>query len=165
MNARLQASQAPPPPLRAISDGDVDTVWAVEVRAYPFPWSRGNFIDSLAAGCTAMLAHDASGGVLGYFVAMPGVAELHLLNLTVAPEHQGLGQGHALLQAVIDTARALPATRLLLEVRESNLRARCLYAARGFAEIGRRRAYYPARDGREDAIVMGLDLEAVDGLV
>lgn len=164
MNAQLQPIPAPRPRLRAIAIGDVDAVWAVEVRAYPFPWSRGNFIDSLAAGYTAMLAHDADGGVLGYFVAMPGVEELHLLNLTVAPEHQGQGQGRALLEAVIDEARALPASRLLLEVRESNLRARRLYAARGFAQIGRRRAYYPGRDGREDAIVMGLALDTHHGL-
>jgi ribosomal-protein-alanine N-acetyltransferase len=82
----------------------------------------------------------------------------------VAPECQGRGVGHALLQAVVAEARALSAARLLLEVREGNERARRLYAARGFAEVGRRRGYYPARGGREDAIVMSLALEPCDGL-
>jgi ribosomal-protein-alanine N-acetyltransferase len=143
---------------------DLDRVLAVEMQAYSFPWSRGNFVDSLAAGYLARLARDDEVAVLGYFIAMPGVGELHLLNLTVAPECQGRGVGHALLQAVVAEARALSAARLLLEVREGNERARRLYAARGFAEVGRRRGYYPARGGREDAIVMSLALEPCDGL-
>ncbi len=168
MNARLDAPPMqgpwPLPPLRPMATADVDAVLAVEVRAYAHPWSRGNFIDSLAAGYTARLARGADGEVWGYFIAMPGVDELHLLNLTVAPECQGQGHGRTLLAAVVAEACALPASRLLLEVRESNVRARRLYAASGFAEVGRRRAYYPARAGREDAIVMSRALEAADGL-
>ncbi|MFN9745923.1 MAG: ribosomal protein S18-alanine N-acetyltransferase [Betaproteobacteria bacterium] len=169
MNARLDLlpgqRPAPLPPLHAMAVADVDAVLGVEVRAYAYPWSRGNFVDSLAAGYRARLARDAAGAVLGYFIAMPGVGELHLLNLTVAPEHQGRGLGRALLEAVVAEARALPAARLLLlEVRDGNERARRLYAARGFAEVGRRRGYYPARGGREDAVVMSLALEQSDGL-
>lgn len=169
MNARLDLlpgqRPAPLPPLHAMAVADVDAVLGVEVRAYAYPWSRGNFVDSLAAGYRARLARDAEGAVLGYFIAMPGVGELHLLNLTVAPEHQGRGLGRALLEAVVAEARALPAARLLLlEVRDGNERARRLYAARGFAEVGRRRGYYPARGGREDAVVMSLALEQSDGL-
>jgi ribosomal-protein-alanine N-acetyltransferase len=168
MNARLDLlpgqRPAPLPPLHAMAVADVDAVLGVEVRAYAYPWSRGNFVDSLAAGYRARLARDDEGAVLGYFVAMPGVGELHLLNLSVAPEHQGRGLGRALLEAVVAEARALPAARLLLEVREGNERARRLYAARGFAEVGRRRGYYPARGGREDAVVMSLALEQSDGL-
>jgi ribosomal-protein-alanine N-acetyltransferase len=164
MNARLQPTPAAPLLLRAIEVGDVDAIVAVELRAYAFAWSRGNFIDSLAAGYVVRVAHDDDGQVLGYFIAMQGVGELHLLNLTVAPEHQGRGHGRALLEAVVEVARALPVEKLLLEVRESNQRARQLYAVRGFAEIGWRRGYYPARERREDAIVMGLALGARDGL-
>ncbi len=165
MNARAwPTAPAALPPLQAMASSDVDAVVAVEVRAYAHPWSRGNFIDSLAAGYTARLARDGDGELVGYFVAMPGVDELHLLNLTVAPECQGQGHGRALLEAVIHEARALQVATLLLEVRESNTRARRLYAARGFAEVGRRRGYYPARERREDAIVMSLALGAGDGL-
>lgn len=166
MNARLDSEpwRQPLPPLAPMGAADVDAVVAVEVRAYAHPWSRGNFIDSLAAGYAAQLARTDDGELLGYWIAMAGVDELHLLNLTVAPEFQGQGHGRALLEAVVDAARAQPAARLLLEVRESNARARRLYASRGFAEVGRRRHYYPGRDGREDAIVMSLALEAGDAV-
>jgi [ribosomal protein S18]-alanine N-acetyltransferase len=171
MSAPFRAASRPAPepeptlpPLQPMGVAEVDEVLALEVRAYAYPWSRGNFIDSLAAGYVARLVRDEEQRLLGYFVAMPGVDELHLLNLSVAPEQQGRGLGRALLEAVIGEARALPARALLLEVRQSNLRARRLYAGRGFAELGRRRHYYPARDGREDAIVMKLALDPADGL-
>ncbi len=164
MNARLDDAPRPAPPLHPMTLADLDGVLDLEVRAYAHPWSRGNFIDSLAAGYTARVARDADDGrLLGYFVAQPGVDELHLLNLTVSPEHQGRGLGRALLEAVVGLTRAQPAARLLLEVREGNLRARRLYAGRGFVEVGRRRGYYPARGGREDAVVMSLTLAPAGG--
>ena len=142
---------------------DVDAVMAIEAAVYSFPWSRGNFIDSLAAGYLAEVLDEPGGGVLAYFVAMPGVDEAHLLNLTVAPEMQGRGHGSALLDAVCAHGRARGMGALWLEVRESNERARTLYRRRGFAEVGRRRGYYPAPAGRrEDAIVMRLALAGAD---
>lgn len=140
---------------------DLDAVLAIEARAYPFPWTRGNFIDSLAAGYLAELL--CEGAVpIGYFVAMQGVDELHLLNVTVAPEHQGRGHGRDLLRAVQGHAAQQGLQRVLLEVRRSNLRAQALYRRLGFAEIGQRRGYYPAAtppaQGREDALVMALEL-------
>ena len=137
---------------------DLDAVVAVEARAYSWPWSRGNFIDTLAAGHIAEVLEDRDAALLGYFVAMTGVDELHLLNVTVAPEWQGRGHGSALLEAVIEHGRQLGLAALWLEVRLSNHRARALYARRGFAEVGLRRAYYPAAGGREDAVVMRLAL-------
>lgn len=147
---------------------DVDSVLRVEAGAYSFPWSRGNFVDSLAAGYVAELLEAPAAGVLGYFVAMPGVDELHLLNITIAPAWQGRGLGSALLDAVEQLARARRLPALWLEVRASNHRARALYRRRGFVEVGQRRAYYPATPTREDAIVMNLPLpaaaQAADGL-
>jgi ribosomal-protein-alanine N-acetyltransferase len=135
---------------------DLDAVLAIETGAYSFPWSRGNFVDSLAAGHVAeVLVADA---LLGYFVAMPGVDEMHLLNVTVAPRWQGLGYGSMLLDAVRRLAQARGFQHLWLEVRASNVRARSLYARRGFVSAGVRRGYYPAAGGREDAIVMSLTL-------
>ncbi len=142
---------------------DVDAVMAIEAAAYSFPWSRGNFIDSLAAGYLAEVLDEPGRGLLAYFVAMPGVDEIHLLNLTVAPEMQGRGHGSALLDAVCAHGRARGMGALWLEVRESNEPARTLYRRRGFAEVGRRRGYYPAPAGRrEDAIVMRLVLAGPD---
>lgn len=136
---------------------DVPAVATIEAAAYSFPWTRGNFIDSLAAGYAAELL-EADEQPVGYFLAMAGVDEMHLLNLTVAPAQQGLGYGSLLLQRVQALARQRGLPRLLLEVRASNTRARGLYLRRGFADLGLRRGYYPAAQGREDAQVMSLDL-------
>ena len=154
MNALLQ----PPPWRRAMTLRDLDAVLAVEARAYGWPWSRGNFIDTLAAGHIAEVLEDRDAGVVGYFVAMPGVDELHLLNVTMAPEWQGRGLGSGLLDAVLAHGRERGLATLWLEVRHSNHRARALYARRGFAEVGVRRGYYPAAGRREDAVVMSLAL-------
>jgi ribosomal-protein-alanine N-acetyltransferase len=134
----------------------LDEVLAVENAAYPFPWTRGNFIDSLAAGYEAELWRDATGDeLIGYWVAMPGVGELHLLNLTVVPAQQGRGWGRALFARVLDRARSLGMASLWLEVRPSNVRAVALYERGGMRIAGRRRGYYPAAGGtREDALVM-----------
>jgi len=139
----------------------LDEVVAIEQAAYAFPWSRGNFIDSLAAGYEAELRRDAAaGGLLGYWVAMPGVGELHLLNLTVVPAQQRRGLGHALLDRVMQRARELQLASLWLEVRPSNERACGLYLRRGFTLAGRRRGYYPGPGStREDALVMHLGID------
>lgn len=139
---------------RPMTVSDLDRVMAIEVSAYPFPWSRGHFTDSLAAGYVAEL-RVAGRELLGYSIAMPGVDELHLLNLTVAPAHQGQGHARALLAQLAESARARQAAQIWLEVRESNERARRLYERWGFESIGLRKGYYPAPHGqREHAVVM-----------
>lgn len=154
MNAVLSPAPAPQPRRRAMRVTDLAAVLALEVRAYSHPWSRGNFIDSLAAGYLAEVLEDADGPLLGYFLALPGADELHLLNLTVAPEHQGRGLGQGLMRALHGHGRRLGLDRVFLEVRAGNRRARALYARLGYTEVGPRRAYYPATPQREDAIVM-----------
>jgi ribosomal-protein-alanine N-acetyltransferase len=159
MNALL----APEPALRAMGTRDLDTVLVIEASAYSFPWSRGNFIDSLAAGYHARVLVDAEAGIVGYFVAMAGVEEMHLLNITVAPSWQGRGLARLMLDALEAECHAQRLATLWLEVRASNQRARALYARRGFAEVGVRRSYYPAAfSKREDAVVMSLRLRAED---
>jgi ribosomal-protein-alanine N-acetyltransferase len=142
---------------RPMRVADLGAVMALEVQAYSHPWSQGNFVDSLAAGHLAEVLVGAS--LIGYFVAMEGVEELHLLNVTVAPAAQGRGHGSALLDAVLAHARSRGLPTVWLEVRESNRRARALYARLGFDEVGLRRGYYPALRGREDAVVMRRGLE------
>jgi ribosomal-protein-alanine N-acetyltransferase len=139
----------------------LDAVLAIEAASYSFPWSRGNFVDSLASGYTAQVLCDEGGLMLGYLVAMAGVDEMHLLNLTVAPRHRRQGHARFLLEALIDLSRSRRAQQLWLEVRESNGRARVIYLQRGFVHVGVRKGYYPAPHGqREDAIVMSLTLPA-----
>jgi len=135
--------------------GQLDAVLAIEVQAYSFPWSRGNFIDSIAAGYLARVLVADDGELIGYFVAMPGFEEMHLLNLTVASRHEGRGHARRLLAELYSLSSGFAATAIWLEVRESNARARALYERDGFAAAGRRRDYYPAPAGqREDAILM-----------
>lgn len=140
---------------RAMQARDVDAVMVVERLAYEFPWTAGNFLDSLSAGYEAELALDAGGAVAAYRIAMVGVDEMHLLNLTVRPDLQGQGLARQMLGRLEDDCRRLALSTLWLEVRPSNARARALYERWGFREVGLRRGYYPAAQGRrEDAIVM-----------
>lgn len=140
-----------------MTTADLDAVAEVERLVYAFPWTRGNFADSLAAGHDAWLAQE-DGKTAGYAVMMQVLDEAHLLNITVLPELQRSGRGSALLLHLFDQARSRAITRMLLEVRPGNLGGQALYRRHGFAEIGRRRDYYPAHQGREDAIVMARDL-------
>lgn len=143
--------------LRAMREDDLDAVVAIEQRAYAFPWTRGIFRDCLRAGYPAWLVEEA-GAIAGYGVLSVAADEAHILNVCTAPEAQGRGHGRRLLRALVQLARAHGAQRLFLEVRPSNPQAIALYHAEGFNEIGRRPRYYPAKDGREDAIVMAMEL-------
>ena len=133
-------------------------VLEVEQRAYAHPWSRTNFQDVLHSGYLAqVLMADAT--ILGYFVAMKGVDEVHLLNITVARPQQGQGLGRLLWQHLCAWAPSVGAERIWLEVRRSNTAARDIYTHWGFETVGERKNYYPAGRGqREDAVVMGLTL-------
>ena len=147
------------PTLRPMVVPELDGVMAIEVAAYAYPWSRGNFIDSLAGGYPGRVLFDAQGEMLGYFVAMPGVDEMHLLNITVAPAAQGHGYGSFLIFALTNLCRENHAQQLWLEVRQSNERARTLYQRLGFTTVGVRKNYYPAPlSRREDAVVMSLQI-------
>ncbi len=163
MSARWCDTDATPRLLQ-MQVAQVDAVMAVEAATYTFPWSRGNFIDSLAAAYPSRVLLGERDALLGYFVAMAGVDEMHLLNITVAPAAQGCGHARTLLEALIVLARAQPAHALWLEVRESNAKARAMYSHFGFAAVGRRGGYYPAALGRrEDAVVMSLTLSSSTG--
>ena len=141
-----------------LTEARLDQVIAIENLAYEHPWTRGNFIDSLRSGYQAQLL-GANGTVLGYFIAMKGVDEVHLLNLTVAPAYQGQGWGRVLLDALALWSRSQGAQWLWLEVRSSNERAQRIYERHGYRRVGERKGYYPATGRqREDAVVMSLKL-------
>lgn len=144
--------------LRTMAREDLDAVMAIEQAAYSHPWSRGNFSDSLNplfdAHCLWL-----EGELLGYFLAMHGVEEMHLLNITVAPARQGQGWGHMMLDALSLLSRSQGAQWLWLEVRQSNVRALQVYERYGFRQVSIRKDYYPAgRQQREHAVVMSLKL-------
>jgi ribosomal-protein-alanine N-acetyltransferase len=140
-----------------MTEDRLEHVVAIERRAYAHPWTRGNFADSLRSGYHAQIL-GAGDAVLGYFVAMLGVDEVHLLNITVEPAWQGQGWGRVMLDALAIWSRAQGAQWLWLEVRTTNLRAQQVYQRYGFRRVGERRNYYPADQGREDAIVMSYKL-------
>lgn len=143
--------------LRPLRDADIDAIMEIERRAYPFPWTHGIFRDCLRAGYPAWILHDA-GRTLGYGVLSIAADEAHVLNICIAPNAQGQGHGRRLLRALVKIAAGHGARRVYLEVRPSNPPAIALYDSEGFNEIGRRPRYYPAKNGREDAIVMAKEL-------
>lgn len=159
MSARPQdrSGAALPMQLVPMRETDLDEVAQIEARNYEFPWTRGNFGDSLDAGHSAWVVRE-DGSLLGYAVLLRVLDEAHLLNITVDQPWRGTGRGRALLAEVCGLAREGGAKHLFLEVRPSNVVAQTLYQSVGFHSVGRRRGYYPARAGREDAIVMVLVL-------
>ena len=155
MNAVARAGPARFEPL---GQDRLDALLVIEQGAYSHPWTRGNFLDAMRAGylCQLLLA---GGELLGYFVAMKGVDEVHLLNITVAPAHQRQGWARVMLDALVAWSRQVGAQWLWLEVRQSNARALAVYEAYGFRRVGLRKDYYPAAGHeREHALVMSLRL-------
>jgi [ribosomal protein S18]-alanine N-acetyltransferase len=140
--------------LRRLREADLDRVAALEARCHESPWRRGQFADSLAAGHLAWVLEEGR-ALRGYLVAMLGVDEMHLLDITIDPACRGQGHARRLLAELADACRAARAPLLWLEVREGNAAARRLYTAWGFEPVGRRKGYYARADGsREDAVVM-----------
>jgi len=123
---------------------DIDAVMAIEATAYAHPWTRGNFADSLRAGYAGLLLR-AGDELLGYYVAMKGVDEVHLLNITVAPDHQGQGLGGCLLAALSAWSVAQGAQWLWLEVRASNERRAAPLPAPGLPPRGPAQGLLPRR--------------------
>jgi [ribosomal protein S18]-alanine N-acetyltransferase len=133
---------------------DLAAIAAIEGEAYAFPWSMGNFVDSINAAYDFWALAEGP-TLIAYCVVMWLPDEAHLLNITVAPEHQNQGFGRRFLHWVFDDARKRGAQSLMLEVRPSNVGARALYSALGFEQIGLRKSYYPSwNNSREDALVL-----------
>jgi [ribosomal protein S18]-alanine N-acetyltransferase len=147
--------------LRPMLATDLDQVIENETRAYEFPWTKGNFSDCLKAGheCWVLLLDQR---IAGHGIVASWAGEAHLLNVCVMRDRQGEGHGRALVEHMLDRARARGADMVFLEVRPSNVAALELYRSLGFNEIGVRKDYYPARTGYEDAQVMALDISHAD---
>jgi len=145
------------PLIRQLNADDLDCVVEIEQAAYPFPWTRGIFADCIRAGydCTAL---QAGPRLIAYTIQSHVAAESHLLNLCVAPHWQRKGYGELMLNHAIRQARLQQCSSMFLEVRPSNPSGIRLYEQKDFVIVGKRPAYYRAADGREDAIVMRLDL-------
>ena len=142
---------------RPMQIDDLDAIMKIEPQIYPHPWTRGNFSDSINSGYSAwVLLHDDK--IIGYALLMMVVDEAHLLNLSIVNAYQKQGLGRYLLEHMLEIAKNHHATNMFLEVRPSNISAIALYENIGFNEMAIRRNYYPAANGREDAVLMGLAL-------
>ncbi len=148
----LAAARQPQAEFFPMNEGDLDAVAALEASVQSFPWSRGNFADSLVSGYSAWVCR-IGGDLVGFSVTMRVMDEAHLLNIAVCKRYQGRGYGARLLRHLMDVARGYGAVRLLLEVRASNGPAADLYRHFGFQQIAVRKGYYPALAGREDALI------------
>lgn len=164
MHAVLPSFQPLEARFDAMTRTTLPAVLRVEQTVYSRPWSERNFLDALLSGYQAQLlvaGRPESPELLGYFVAMQGVDEVHLLNITVASAWQRQGWARVMLEALGVWSRGQGAQWLWLEVRVSNTRARSVYESHGFRHVGTRRNYYPASPDQprgEDAIVMSLAL-------
>jgi ribosomal-protein-alanine N-acetyltransferase len=145
------------PQIRRMVPADLDMVVALEREVFLFPWTRGNFSDSLQSGYHSLVL-EQDGEIFGYGVMTIGAQEAHLLTLSIAAAAQGKGWGERLLRHFIHIAREQRALTMFLDVRESNHIAARLYKRIGFTQIAKRKDYYPAMGGREDSLVMELVL-------
>jgi ribosomal-protein-alanine N-acetyltransferase len=146
-----------PPLIRQMRSADLDTITTIENGAYDYPWGRRIFSDCLIAGYHCIVVEQDQ-EVVGYAIVSLAAAEAHILNLCVAKEWQGNGYGNLLLQEVLAHARQHDVQRMFLEVRPSNAIAIHLYEQAGFNSLGIRPNYYKAAKGREDALVLALQL-------
>lgn len=143
--------------LRKMRLSDLPSVLAIENANYQFPWSEGVFKDCFKAGYSCWVCEE-SDKILGFSIVSLAVGEAHILNINVAPAEQNQGIGRKMLQNLIEVARGKKTETVFLEVRPSNLPAIYLYNSMGFNEIGIRKGYYPAENGREDALMLALEL-------
>lgn len=143
--------------VRVMVDADVAGIMRIETRAYAFPWTAGIFRDCLGAGYSCYVLEKNS-EIIAYAVMSVGAKEAHILNICVNPDRRGEGYGYILMDKLVTLARQLHADMMFLEVRPSNEAARRLYDKLGFNEIGTRRNYYPAAQGREDALILAKQL-------
>ena len=154
MNAQLKPANLS---FREMQTSDLDAVMQIETVNFPFPWTAGNFKDSITSGhdCVLLQLDDS---IIGYAILMMVLDEAHLLNISVAPSHKGQGLGRHLLDHMMQIGREKGGLNMFLEVRPSNIAAITLYESIGFNEMGVRPGYYPAHNGRENAVLMGVAL-------
>jgi ribosomal-protein-alanine N-acetyltransferase len=142
---------------RPMQQRDLAQVMDIETNVYKFPWSKQIFKDCIRVGYSCqVVTHDEA--VVAYAIMSAGAGEAHLLNICVKQDFQGQGIGQHILHAMIELAKDKNVHTIFLEVRPSNQAALSLYLKNGFNEIGTRKDYYPAHRGREDAMVLALNL-------
>ena len=154
MNAQLKSANVS---FREMQASDLDALMQIETVNFPFPWTAGNFKDSINSGYTCLVL-EIDNALVGYAILMMVLDEAHLLNISVSPSWKGKGWGRYLLNHMMQIGREKGGLNMFLEVRPSNVSAITLYESIGFNEMGVRPGYYPAHNGRENAVLMGVAL-------
>lgn len=150
--------QSPPYFLRPMSHEDLDDIMSIETKIYNFPWTRQIFIDCLRVGYLCQVV-EVNSEIVGYCIMSIGASEAHVLNLCISENNRRIGLGQKLLTHMLVMAKHRNVGTVFLEVRPSNKAALKLYDKLGFNQIGTRDDYYPAKIGREDAIILAKSLE------
>ncbi|MDQ7090213.1 MAG: ribosomal protein S18-alanine N-acetyltransferase [Methylococcales bacterium] len=144
--------------LRKMHKDDLPPILKIEAKNYQYPWSEAIFKDCfIATSYSCWVCENERQEIIGYAILSTGAGEAHIINISVDPLVQGQGIGQKMMQHLIAIARKKAET-MFLEVRPSNLGAIKLYNSLGFNEVGRRKNYYPAESGREDAVILALEL-------
>ena len=154
MNAQLKPANVS---FREMQVSDLDAVMQIETVNFPFPWTAGNFKDSINSGHICLVL-EIDEVMVGYAILMMVLDEAHLLNISVSAAWKGKGWGLHLLNHMMQISREKGGLNMFLEVRPSNVSAITLYESIGFNEMGVRPGYYPAHNGRENAVLMGVAL-------
>ena len=149
--------QTPDLNIRPMTRDDIDAVMDIELSVYAYPWTKRIMVDCLRVGYRCFVG-ELDGTLAGYCVMSSGAGEAHILNVCVANEFQRRGLGRLLLTTMLDEAKILSVENVFLEVRPSNFPAVTLYEQLGFNEVGTRKDYYPAKNGREDAVILALNI-------
>jgi [ribosomal protein S18]-alanine N-acetyltransferase len=139
--------------IRPMKKADIPWVMAIEQKSYEFPWTDGIFSDCLAVGYHCLIV-ERNGEIAGYAIVSIAAGECHILNICIHERQRKQGLGRRFMQHILEYARAAGALMAYLEVRPSNIVATSLYWSLGFEQIALRKDYYPARFGREDALVL-----------
>ena len=153
----MSAVLKPTSGLRPMTEDDLETIMEIERQTYPFPWTFGIFHDCMHVGYCCWV-YELDDDIEAYAVMSVGANEAHILTLVVRESSRGQGLGRMMLQFLKDTAEQHKADTLLLEVRPTNEVALQLYRSFGFNDIGVRPNYYPAESGREDAVIMAMNI-------
>tara|TARA_Y100001958_G_C21183821_1_gene513252 strand:+ start:802 stop:1263 length:462 start_codon:yes stop_codon:yes gene_type:complete len=136
---------------------DLDMVYNLEADAYQFPWTKEIIRDCILYNYDSYSVFFGD-KIVGYIISKISYPETHILNLTVNSKFRNNGVGTSLIQLIIDDARIRNSKDVILEVRSSNVSAQSLYKKLSFEMIGLRKDYYESKEGREDALVLKLEL-------
>ncbi len=143
--------------IRPMKPTDIQAVLDIERQVYNYPWTEGIFRDCFTAGYKCWVCEDLE-RVIAYSILSVAAGEAHIMNICVDPTEQNQGIGRKMIEHLIKVSRYCKAESIFLEVRPSNESAKVLYQRMGFNEIGIRKDYYPAEEGREDALMFGMEL-------